>query len=139
MIRKKEILLLLICMLFLSGCKEYSYEKEESLVEQDLNETANHNGINKLEDLSIIMENQIPQITYGEMDKRLLNFYTEPIKGEYEFYGRFSNLGYSYILGISKRENSPLAQLELGPERIEFPTMDINENYIRLGKWTENQ
>lgn len=139
MIRTKKILVLLIYILLLSGCKENSYEKEECLVEQSLNESADYEEISKLENLSIIMEKQIPQIKYGEMDKRLLDFYTEPLKEEYEFYGRFSNLGYSYILGICKREHSPLTQLELGPERTEFPTMDINEDYIRLGKWTENR
>lgn len=138
MIRRKKILFLLVCIL-LSGCKENSIEKEECLVEQGLNESADYEEISKMENLSNIMEKQIPQIKYGEMDKRLLDFYTEPLKDEYEFYGRFSNLGYSYILGICKGENSPLTQLELGPERTEFPTMDINENYIRLGKWTENR
>ena len=137
--RTKKILFLLICILLLSGCKENSYEKEDCLVEQGLNESADYVEISKLKNLSNIMEKQIPQIKYGEMDKRLLDFYTEPLKEEYEFYGRFSNLGYSYILGICKGENSPLTQLELGPERTEFPMMNINENYIRLGKWTENR
>lgn len=139
MIGAKKTFFFVMCISLLFGCKQNSYEKEDGLIEHDLNESVDYEEISKLEKLSIIMEKQIPQIEYGEMDKRLLDFYTEPLKDEYEFYGRFSNLGYSYILGICKEGNSPLAQLELGPDRTEFPTMDINENYIRLGKWTESR
>jgi len=139
MIKINKLTFLVVCVLLLSGCTDRSYEQEKERTEQDSGEASYHEAIAKLEKLSVVMENQLPQIKYGEMDKRILDFYTESIKEEYVFYGRFSNLGYSYIMGVCKGENNPLAELQLGPKRGEFPMIDYNENYIQLGTWLDDQ
>lgn len=146
---------LLFCAIFLTSCANPSNGepagtvepvKKNNQVQQNVdsimnnsNEMADIERIAKLQNLSIDMENQLPQIKYNEMDGRLLEFYTQPLQEEYEFYGRFSNLGYAYIIGICKEKTASLNNLQLGPNRSEFPMIDLNQNYIQLGNWSGEQ
>ena len=58
--------------------------------------------VKELESLIFPMEVETPEINYTDMEQDLLSVYTEPIKNDYKFWGRLSNDGYCYILGISK-------------------------------------
>ena len=73
------------------------------------------------------MEVETPEINYTDMEQDLLSVYTEPIKNDYKFWGRLSNDGYCYILGISKQEEPVLKDLDY--------RLDESSGYIQLGHW----
>ena len=83
--------------------------------------------IKELEKLIFPMEMETPEINYTDMEQDLLSVYTEPIKKDYKFWGRLSNDGYCYILGISKQEEPALKDLDY---RLEEST-----GYIQLRHW----
>ena len=78
--------------------------------------------------LAAAMEKQQPQIAYKDMDDGLLSFYTRPLQASYECYGRFSDVGHAYILGVCTEEKSPFLEM-----RVKTDSNDYNENYVHLG------
>ena len=83
--------------------------------------------VKELESLIFPMEVETPEINYTDMEQDLLSVYTEPIKNDYKFWGRLSNDGYCYILGISKQEEPVLKDLDY--------RLDKSTGYIQLGHW----
>ena len=83
--------------------------------------------VKELESLIFPMEVETPEINYTDMEQDLLSVYTEPIKNDYKFWGRLSNDGYCYILGISKQEEPVLKDLDY--------RLDESSGYIQLGHW----
>jgi len=83
--------------------------------------------VKELESLIFPMEMETPEINYTDMEHDLLSVYTEPIKNDYKFWGRLSNDGYCYILGISKQEELVLKDLDY--------RLDESSGYIQLGHW----
>lgn len=83
--------------------------------------------VKELESLIFPMEVETPEINYTDMEQDLLSVYTEPIKNDYKFWGRLSNDGYCYILGISKLEEPVLKDLDY--------RLDKSTGYIQLGHW----
>ena len=83
--------------------------------------------VKELESLIFPMEVETPEINYTDMEQDLLSVYTEPIKNDYKFWGRLSNDGYCYILGISKQEEPVLKDLDY--------KLDESSGYIQLGHW----
>ena len=83
--------------------------------------------VKELESLIFPMEVETPEINYTDMGQDLLSVYTEPIKNDYKFWGRLSNDGYCYILGISKQEEPVLKDLDY--------RLDESSGYIQLGHW----
>ena len=83
--------------------------------------------VKELESLIFPMEVETPEINYTDMEQDLLSVYTEPIKNDYKFWGRLSNDGYCYILGISKQEEPVLKDLDY--------RLDNSTGYIQLGHW----
>lgn len=144
----KNIFCLLLCVTTISGCannvtkgkvgdvKERNYNTGNELQKSS---TKNENSNKDLKKISDNMEKQQKQIAYDEMDQRLLEFYTQPLQDEFEFYGRFSNLGYAYIIGSCKEKQSSISKRQLGPKRSEFPEIDFNQDYIQLGNWSDKQ
>ena len=82
----------------------------------------------ELLELAAAMEKQQPQIAYKDMDDGLLSFYTRPLQASYECYGRFSDVGHAYILGVCTEEKSPFLEM-----RVKTYSNDYNENYVHLG------
>ena len=83
--------------------------------------------VRELENLITPMEMETPEINYTDMGQDLLSVYKEPIKNDYKFWGRLSNDGYCYILGISKQEEPVLKDLDY--------RLDESSGYIQLGHW----
>ena len=83
--------------------------------------------VRELENLITPMEMETPEINYTDMGQDLLSVYKEPIKNDYKFWGRLSNDGYCYILGISKHEEPVLKDLDY--------RLDESTGYIQLGHW----
>ena len=129
----------LIIIVLLSGCakKEISENTQNSahinvdepkvLVHDFTDNQLSDMEITELENLILPMEMETPEINYTDMEQDLLSVYTEPIKNDYKFWGRLSNDGYCYILGISKQEEPVLKDLDY--------RLDESSGYIQLGHW----
>ena len=129
----------LIIIVLLSGCakKEISENTQNSAhINVDEPKVSVHDftdnqlsdmEITELENLILPMEMETPEINYTDMEQDLLSVYTEPIKNDYKFWGRLSNDGYCYILGISKQEEPVLKDLDY--------RLDESSGYIQLGHW----
>lgn len=87
--------------------------------------------INEIRDLIALMEEETPEIKYNDLDDSLLEFYTKPVKDDYKFFGRFSDKGYAYIIGISKAEKPPLMDLD---SMVEKTDMFSWENWLTV-RW----
>ncbi len=141
----KKILCFGLCIAMLTGCAAQTKDIAKTGTENQSIQQTEDSGqtdsavMKKLEDMAGCMEKQIPQITYTPMDLRLLEFYTESLKDEYDFYGRFSNLGYAYIIGICKEEKSSISGLQTGLLHWEFSRTPYNESYVKLGNWTDDE
>lgn len=83
--------------------------------------------VKELESLIFPMEVETHEINYTDMEQDLLSVYTEPIKNDYKFWGRLSNDGYCYILGILKQEEPVLKDLDY--------RLDESSGYIQLEHW----
>ena len=129
----------LIIIVLLSGCakKEISentqnsahinVDEPEVLVHDFTDNQLSDMEVTELENLILPMEMETPEINYTDMEQDLLSVYTEPIKNDYKFWGRLSNDGYCYILGISKQEEPVLKDLDY--------RLDESSGYIQLGHW----
>ena len=129
----------LIIIVLLSGCakKEISentqnsvhinVDEPEVLVHDFTEDQLSDAEVTELENLITPMEMETPEINYTDMEQDLLSVYTEPIKNDYKFWGRLSNDGYCYILGISKQEEPVLKDLDY--------RLDESSGYIQLGHW----
>ena len=129
----------LIIIVLLSGCtkKDISentqnsvptnFDESEPSVYDFTDNQLTDTEVKELESLIFPMEMETPEINYTDMEQDLLSVYTEPIKNDYKFWGRLSNDGYCYILGISKQEEPVLKDLDY--------RLDESSGYIQLGHW----
>ena len=102
-------------------------DESETLVYDFTDNQLTDAQVRELENLITPMEMETPEINYTDMEQDLLSVYTEPIKNDYKFWGRLSNDGYCYILGISKQEEPVLKDLDY--------RIDESSGYIQLGHW----
>lgn len=104
-----------------------NFDEPEATVHDVAGDQLSDREITQLKNLMIPMEMETPEINYKDMGQELLSSYTEPIKEDYKFLGRFSDEGYAYILGLSKSKEPVLR--DLGSR------LEDSIGYIQLGHW----